>query len=168
MLKAATVRAFACLALLLCATGVQAESNGSGATRPVRDVRLEKIAAELSAALEMRKTIQVAIVPTNERVVSVEPFVSGEGYRVEIERAFLDQLDEEEIVAALAHEIGHVWIFSHRPHLQTEALANEIALKIVPRKQLENLYGKLWRYIGSTGNVMDLLGTEKNPKNNGN
>ena len=101
------------------------------------------------------------IVPENDRIISVEPFVNGEGYRVEFEAAFFEQLNEEEIVAALAHEMGHVWIFSHPSYLQSEALANEVALKIVPRKPLETLYTKLWKYIGVNGNLDELLGVEK-------
>ncbi len=87
--------------------------------------------------------------------------MSGQGYRVEIEQAFFDQLTDEEVSAALAHEIGHMWIFSHRPYLHTEALANEIALKVVPRKPLESLYIKLWAYLGTTGDLVELLGAEK-------
>ena len=108
----------------------------------------------------MRKPIQVVVVPENDNVVSVEPFVSGQGYRIEIERPFFDQLNEEEVVAALAHEVGHVWIFSHPPYLQTEALANEIALRVVPRKPMETLYTKLWKYLGVTGDLTEILGAE--------
>jgi hypothetical protein len=152
------------LALLLCMTGAQVEAHSSRSDQPVRNPKLEKIAAELSTALEIRKPVQVAIVAENDRVVSVDPFLSGEGYRVEFERAFFEQLTEEEIIAALAHEIGHVWIFSHPPYIHSESLANEIALKVVPRRPLENLYTKLWSYTGTPGNLVEILGTEKSSK----
>lgn len=150
------VRVF--IALFLCATGVQLQAYSSKADQPIRNVKLEKIAAGLADALEIHKRIQVAIVPENDRVVSVEPFLSGDGYRVEFERAFLDQLNEEELTAALAHEIGHMWIFCHPPCVHTEALANEIALKVVSRKSLETLYTKLWTYTNVTGNLVEVLG----------
>lgn len=161
VIKSAALRVFVFIAFLLCATTLQLQAHSSKADQPVRNAKLEKIAAQLAAALEIHKRVQVAIVPENDRVVSVEPFVSGEGYRVEFERAFFDQLSEEEVTAALAHEIGHVWIFSHPPYLHTEALANEIALKVVPRKPFETLYTKLWTYTKVTGNLVDLLGAEK-------
>jgi len=160
-LKAATLRVFVFITLLLCATVAQLNAHSSKTDQPVRNAKLEKIAEGLAKALEIHKRVQVAIVPENDRVVSVEPFLSGEGYRVEFERAFFDQLNEEELTAALAHEIGHVWIFSHPPYLHTEALANEIALKVVARKPLETLYTKLWTYTKVTGNLVDLLGAEK-------
>jgi len=148
-------------ALFLCATGAQLQAYSPKADQPVRNVKLEKIAAGLAETLKMHKRIQVAVVSENDRVVSVEPFLSGDGYRVEFERAFLDQLNEEELTAALAHEVGHMWIFCHPPYVHTEALANEIALKIVPRKPLEALYAKLWTYTSVTGNLVEVLGAEK-------
>ena len=82
-------------ALFLCAIAVHVEARSSTAERLVRDANLERIAAGLAGSLEMRKPVQVVIVPENDRVVSVEPFLSGEGYRVEIERAFFNQLNQE-------------------------------------------------------------------------
>jgi len=159
--EAAVLRVFVVITLLLCSTGVQLHASSSRADQPVRNTRLEKIATELATTLEMNKRVQVVIVPENDRVVSVEPFVSGEGYRVEFEKAFFEQLNDEEVTAALAHEVGHMWIFNNAPYLQTEALANEIALKVVPRKPLETLYAKLWSYTSVTGNLVEVLGTEK-------
>jgi hypothetical protein len=152
---------FVFVAFFLCATVAQAGTYASRADQPVRNARLEKIATGLAETLELRKRVQVVIVPENDRIISVEPFLSGEGYRVEIEGAFFDELTEEEVTAALAHEIGHMWIFAHPPYLQSEALANEIALKVVPRKPLETLYAKLWSYLGVSGSLEDLLGAEK-------
>jgi len=162
-IEAAALRVFVFIALFLCTTGVQLQAFSSRADQPVRNTKLEKIAAKLAAILEMNKRVQVVIVPENDRVVSVEPFVSGEGYRVEFERAFFEQLNEEEVTAAIAHEVGHMWIFCHAPYLHTEALANEIALKVVPRKPLETLYAKLWTYTSVTGNLVEVLGAEVAP-----
>jgi len=160
LIESAAQRVFVFVAFFLCIPGVQAEGYAFGANQPVRNHKLEKIATGLAETLEMRTRLQVVIVPENDRIVSVEPFLNGEGYRVEFEGAFFDQLNEEEVVAALAHEIGHVWIFSHRPYLHSEALANEIALQVVHRKPLETLYTKLWAYTGVKGNMEELLGAE--------
>ena len=44
----------------------------------------------------------------------------------------------------VAHELGHVWIFTHHPYLQTEAGANQIAERLVARQTLERVYAKVW------------------------
>jgi hypothetical protein len=164
LIGAAALRVFVCVVLFLCATGVQAEGVSSKGNQPVRNPRLEKIATGLAEALEIRKRVQVAIVPENDRIISVEPFVSGEGYRVEIEGAFLNQLSDDEVIAALAHEMGHVWIDSHQPYVQSETLANEVALRVVPRKPMETLYTKLWAYLGINGNLEETLGSGTSPR----
>jgi hypothetical protein len=65
-----------------------------------------------------------------------------------VDTGFLIQLDEEEIVAALSHELGHVWIYTHHPFLHTEALANQIALKVTSRDALVKLYLKVSQFEG--------------------
>jgi hypothetical protein len=77
-----------------------------------------------------------------------------------IERAFLDSLDDSDTAAAIAHELGHVWLSTHHPYLQTETLANEFAMRIVPRRTLEELYFKLWKYTGVSGSISRVLGPE--------
>jgi hypothetical protein len=160
----AALRVFLCMVGFVCF--VAPLSVGEAFSPPIgtpaiRVARLEEVAASLATALDVHKPVQVVVVPRNDLVVSVEPLTNGEGYRVVFEQRFFDRLDEDEVAAAIAHEIGHVWIYSHFPFLQTEALANEIALKAVRRKPLESLYGKLWTYIGVTGNIVELLGSEK-------
>jgi Zn-dependent protease with chaperone function len=158
-IQAAVLPGLVLLAFFWCAPGMLAFSPKLPPL--VRVARLEEVAAGLATALEVRKPVQVVVVPRNDLVVSVEPLLAGDGYRVVFEQRFFDRLDEEELTAALAHEIGHVWIYSHHPFLQTEALANEIALKVVQRKPLETLYAKLWTYTGLTGNLVELLGSDK-------
>ena len=60
------------------------------------------------------------------------------------EGAFVDSLTDDELRAVVAHELGHVWIFTHHPYLQTEQLANKIALRVVTRETLERVYDKVW------------------------
>ncbi len=101
----------------------------------------------------------MAVVPANKLLFSVET-ENGRGgpYRLSIDAGFLAELTSDELAAALAHELGHVWIFTHHPFLQTERLANTIALRVVERKQLELVYRKMWARLGRTGEVDDLLG----------
>jgi len=51
--------------------------------------------------------------------------------------------------------MGHVWIFTHFPYLQTEMLANVIGQRVVPRRSLERLYAKLWEYERTPGVPLD-------------
>ena len=55
----------------------------------------------------------------------------GNPFKLAIDVAFLEALTDDELEAAIAHELGHVWVFTHHPHLQTEELANQIALRVV-------------------------------------
>jgi hypothetical protein len=149
------------LVLALCVGSQRSYAAGfSPKSSPVtRMARLDDVATGFATALEMSKHVEVIVVPRNELVVSVEPLTAPEsGYRVVFEQRFFDQLNDDEISAALAHEMGHVWIYSHFPFLQTEALANEIALRVVSRKTMESLYAKLWTYTGLKGNIEELLG----------
>jgi hypothetical protein len=76
-----------------------------------------------------------------------------------MELGFLLMLNDDELRAAVAHELGHVWIYTHRPFLQTERLANSIGERVVDRASFEKIYKKLWMYEGSSGVPMeDLLG----------
>jgi hypothetical protein len=74
-----------------------------------------------------------------------------------MEAGFLLTLDDDELLGAMAHEMGHVWIFTHHPFLQTEMLANEIGQKVVPRRNFEKVYTKLWAYERTSGVPMDEL-----------
>ena len=70
-----------------------------------------------------------------------------------IEEGFLEGLREDEVEAIVAHELGHVWIFTHHPFLQTEELANDIAMQAVSRETLEEVYTKVWNYTGEKGTL---------------
>jgi hypothetical protein len=151
--------------LLIACMGVQGSYlSGFSPKNPAgtRMTQLDDVASRLATSLDVLKRVEVLVVMRNDLVVSVEPLPgAGEGYRVVFDQRFFDQLTDEEIAAALAHEIGHVWIYSHFPFLQTEALANEIALKVAPRKAMESLYAKLWAYTGVKGKIEELLGSDK-------
>jgi hypothetical protein len=40
----------------------------------------------------------------------------------------------EKLRAVIAHEFGYIWIFTHHPFFQTEALTNQKALAAPPRQ----------------------------------
>jgi Zn-dependent peptidase ImmA (M78 family) len=55
--------------------------------------------------------------------------------------------------STVAHELGHVWIFTHHPYLQTESLANQIAERVVSRESLVQVYEKVWKALGTKGDL---------------
>ena len=59
-----------------------------------------------------------------------------------------------------AHELGHVWIYTHHPYLQTEREANTVAMRAVPRASLERVYTKVWEHQGTIGDLARFLGPE--------
>ena len=122
--------------------------------------KLQEIAAQRAFLLGIPQDIRVVVVPNNKMVVSVERDTETKGYRLLIDRKFMEQLDDDDIVTAIAHELGHVWIFTHHPYLQTEALANQIAMRTVTREHLAALYKKLWKFTGVSGDIVELLGPE--------
>jgi hypothetical protein len=124
--------------------------------------RLAEIVRSLCTRLQITDDVEVRIDEKNDKMVSSEP-ISGRAhsYRISFDRQFLDTLDDDEIQAAIAHELGHVWIFSHHPFLQTEELANEIAMRVTSRDFLKKIYIKLWTQTGVAGNLDELLGLER-------
>ena len=79
---------------------------------------------------------------------------------MEIDATFLARLTDEELEAAIAHELGHAWLFTHHPYLQTEELANQIAMRVVTRATLERLYGKVWKHGATRAELASMLGPE--------
>lgn len=132
----------------------------------LRTARAQVITNRLRAALQIDSDVQVAAVTYHPLVFSVEPLDKNKDhYVLSMEIGFLLKLDDNELRAAVAHELGHVWIYTHHPYLQTEQLANTIGLRVVPRDNFETLYTKLWTYEKATGVPMDdLLGPSQSPK----
>jgi hypothetical protein len=50
-----------------------------------------------------------------------------------------------------------VWVFTHHPYLQTEKLANQIAMRVVARDSLVSVYHKLWEHGGTKGDLKSFL-----------
>ena len=121
--------------------------------------KLQAIVTDLKSQLGITPIIVVSIVPTNALMMSVEPPTdTRKTFRLSVEASFLDTLTEDELEAAIAHELGHVWIFTHHPFLQTEELANRIAMRVVRRQSLERVYAKVWERGGTKGDVARFLG----------
>jgi hypothetical protein len=128
----------------------------------LRGIFAQTIVDELRPQLFISHEVQVKLVKYHPLVFSVEPMDSHRRrFRLSIEVGFLSTIDDEELYAALAHEMGHVWVYTHHPYLQTERLANTIGQTVVRRSSFEKVYAKLWAYEHSPGVPLEeLLGPE--------
>src|SRR5262249_24566658 len=123
----------------------------------VRETQIQDLVNTLKIRMSIPDTVVVSIVEHNELVVSVERAKNGAGgFSLSIDRDFLDGLTTDEIDAVVAHELGHVWIFTHHPFLQTEELANQIAMQVVSEDTLAAVYDKVWKRVGRKGNLVYL------------
>lgn len=113
---------------------------------------------KFSPILGITQRIVFSIVPEDSHLVSVK-HENGltQGYRLSFSERFLQSLSEREITAAVAHELGHVWIYTHFPFLQTEALANRQALRLVSKGDLESIYRKIWDWNGRKVGIAEAL-----------
>ena len=119
-----------------------------------RQGSIQARADELRARLSIPNAVVVSLVRSERLVVSVERMKDQDGvFSLLIEEGFLEGLSEEEVEAIVAHELGHVWIFTHHPFLHTEELANDIAMQAVSRETLEEVYTKVWKYTGEKGTL---------------
>lgn len=120
---------------------------------------LQNLTDDLRARLEIVERVHVALVDHNPLVMSVETLAGRTGpFVISVDREFIHELSEKELEAALAHELGHVWIYTHQPYLQTERLANEIAMRVVSRSFFEPVYVKVWSRMGIKGNLIEYIG----------
>jgi peptidase M48-like protein len=123
----------------------------------VRETQIQDLVDRLKIRMSIPDTVVVSIVEHNQLVVSVERAKDGAGaFSLSIERDFLDSLTTDEIAAVVAHELGHVWIFTHHPFLHTEELANQIAMQVVPQDTLTAVYDKVWKRVGRKGDLVYL------------
>jgi len=105
-----------------------------------REIRIQQVVDGLRARLSI-----------SDMVVTVERSQNGSGaFSLVMEAGFLETLNDGELEAVIAHELGHVWIFTHHPYLHTEELANEIAMRVVSRETLAGVYEKVWKRAGPT------------------
>ena len=113
---------------------------------------LQAVVDDLRARLSIPQVIQVVFVDENPMLMSVERAADhDDGFVLQVDRTFLDALTTDDLAPVVAHELGHVWIFTHHPYLQTEALANRIAMRVVSRDQLARAYDKVRAHHGAKG-----------------
>lgn len=134
-------------------------SRSSAASEPSRVVELQAITDQLRTRLDILERVEVTLVAHNPLVLSVETQSGRSGpFVISVDEDFIESLTASEVEAALAHELGHVWIYTHHPYLQTEKLANDIALRVVSRATLEPVYEKVWKRTGIKGNLAEFIG----------
>lgn len=119
--------------------------------------RLQALVDLLRTELKIPQEVVLEVVDENPLMASVEPAKEGDGFVLSLEGAFASRLTDDELKGVIAHELGHVWIFTHHPYLQTEQLANRIAMRLVSRENLEQVYQKVWK-TGAKGDLGHFLG----------
>ena len=120
---------------------------------------LQEITDNLRTRLEINPIVQVTLVDHNPLVMSVETLGGRIGpFVITVDRDFISELGHDEIEASIAHELGHVWIYTHHPYIQTERLANEVAMRVIRRSAFEPVYEKVWRRMGIRGNLTEFIG----------
>src|SRR5258706_2427809 len=114
----------ACLLGVLGAAAVSGKSLPKNVEDQKEEQKLVAIIKDTRSRMGISQPVSLAIIEANTRLVSVRRSQSQAGsFIVEFDRNFLSTLDENELRTVIAHEMGHVWIFTHHPFLQTEALA---------------------------------------------
>ena len=147
--------------LLLLLFPLRAKTHAATASAEREEVvaRVQRVIDGLRAKLEIPSPVEVTVVQENKLAFSVAPpAVDGGAFVLAVESSYLDLLTEEELEAALAHELGHVWIYTHHPYLQTELGANRIAMRTISRDSLANVYQKVWKRLGAKGDLHAFLG----------
>lgn len=136
-----------------------AASERAAIPHEARVAQVQRLTDDLRATLSIESAVIVTLVERNPLVASVGPVKGRDGvFLLSLERGFVDTLADDELEAVVAHELGHVWIYSNHPYLQTEQLANRIAMRRVTRQSLERVYEKLWGAGALKGSLASFLG----------
>jgi peptidase M48-like protein len=168
----ARLRGLARLALLVAAglslSGPRADGRDHRAKLGGETAALRRVQEALDAIktkLALPHEVTIAIVEDHPLMVAVEPVRGRQGaFVVSVEAGFLDELTDLELDAVIAHELGHVWIFTHHPFLQTEQLANDIAMQVVSRQTIESVYAKVWARGGHRSDLPRFLRDDPSPR----
>jgi hypothetical protein len=131
---------------------------------PLEAAYVQNTVDDLRGELSIPNDVDVKLVETNPLLVSVEVQQDRQhAFLLVIEQRFLERLDEDDLRAVVAHELGHVWIYTHHPFLQTERLANDIAMRVVSRDSLLKVYEKVWQATGIKGDLTRFLDVITSP-----
>ena len=157
--------------LLLCAAAmylmpsvIAAGGDRRSDERSVEIARLQQVTDVLRRSLNILERVLVTVVDHNPLVMSVETLSGRSGpFVITADDEFIQSLSGEELKAAVAHELGHVWIYTHHPYLQTERLANDIALRVISPEVLVPVYEKVWKRTGARGNLSEYISVEPKP-----
>lgn len=151
--------AFCVVAPALVASTAFAASSTVASDKRVR--QLQRVLDRVKERLGLDYPITLELVAKNQHLISVEAVKGPErAFLVRVEEGMLELLGSDELEAALAHELGHVWVFTHHPYLQTEQLANDVAMRVVSRDALARVYGKIWKSGAEKGDLATFLGPE--------
>jgi hypothetical protein len=146
-----TLRVWVLLSLVLV---IQANATSQRTRTEYNAKRIKGLIEALKKQLAIPQEIESVVVPKNALIVSVQPIRERKGvFQISFEESFLNTLDDAELRAVIAHELGHVWIFTHHPYLQTEDLANSIAFKVVTQNSLDRVYDKVRARNITAGNL---------------
>lgn len=149
-----TSRAIALLVVLMYASRAHAGERPT----PLDTRRVQAIVDQYRQQLAIPQRVTVSLVEHNPLVASVERHpAKRNAFVLSLERGFAEGLSADELAAVLAHELGHVWIFTHFPYLQTEAQANQVAMRVVKRERLEQVYVKVWAHVGGRSTVAQFM-----------
>jgi hypothetical protein len=147
------------VALLLWLLPLRVDALPAPAAEKLEIVALQDLTDELRTRLQITERVHVTLVDHNPLVMSVETLAGRSGpFIITVDREFIGELNHPETEAALAHELGHVWIYTHEPYLQTERLANDIAMRVVSRSAFEPVYEKVWARTGIKGDLIEFIG----------
>lgn len=148
------------LAVVLSSGGAIARAEEM-APRDARTRDLQRLVDSLRDRMGIAATVVVTMVERDARTLSVRRSAEESGvFALSAERRFVESLTADQVEAALAHELGHVWIYTHHPYLQTEQLANRVAMRAVPRERLVEVYHALWGEDAVHGKLESFLGVQ--------
>jgi hypothetical protein len=151
--------AFAGIARLEAAPADGPATTTYDRAQPFDATRVQGLVDECRTKLSIASQVSVALVDRNPLMASVTPDQERPGmFLLSLERSFAESLSADELVTVIAHELGHVWIFTHHPYLQTESLANRVAMRMVTRERLEQVYTKVWQRAGEKGSLARFMG----------
>jgi hypothetical protein len=124
--------------------------------------QLQRVLDRVKERLGLDYPVTLELVAKNHHLISVETITGPDRkFLVKVEKRMLGLLGADELEAALAHELGHVWVFTHHPYLQTEQLANDVAMRVVSRDALVRVYDKVWKAGAEKGDLAAFLGPDQ-------
>ena len=153
------VLALLCAAALhLSPVAIAATGDDRRETRALDVDQLQRVTDDLRRRLSILERVLITVVDHNPLVMSVETLSGRSGpFVITADADFVRSLNDEELKAAVAHELGHVWIYTHHPYLQTERLANDVALRVISPELLVPVYEKVWKRTGARGNLAEYI-----------